>query len=255
MSMQKEGLSLEDARKRIYMLDSKGLLVKGRDNMSAQKEKFARDDMQPTKELKDVVKAVKPTAIIGAATIPQVFTEEIVRDMGMFNERPIIMALSNPTSKAECTAEQAYDWTEGRAVFASGSPFPEYRTKSGNMLYPGQGNNAYIFPGVALATITCGIHHVTDEHFLIASQAVADMVEQRHLEEGRVYPPLSGIRDISLAIATKIAEHCYKTGEAAYYPEPLDKREFIQAQMYDTEYEDHDPHFYDWPEEHMVKHI
>ena len=148
MAMEKtEGIPQEEARKKIWMKDSRGLIVKGRPEggISHHKEPFAHEHA-PMKELGDIVKELKPSVLIGAAAVGGVFTKEIIEDMSAFNKQPIIFALSNPTSKAECTAEQAYDYSEGRAVFASGSPFPTYE-KNGLLRVPGQGNNAYIFPG------------------------------------------------------------------------------------------------------------
>merc|ERR1712165_116735 len=146
------------------------------------------------KELGDIVKAIKPTCLIGATAVAGVFTEEIIKDMASFNEQPIIFALSNPTSKAECTAEAAYTHSEGRAVFASGSPFPTFEG-FGKTYEPGQGNNAYIFPGAALGVICTGIHHISDSVFLSAAEGLADMVQDSDLKVGRLYPPLSALRE------------------------------------------------------------
>merc|ERR1719367_2319506 len=129
----------------------------------------------PMGELADIVRTLKPTVLIGAAAVPNVFTPEIIRQMASFNTNPVIFALSNPTSKAECTAEQAYVHSEGRAVFASGSPFPTYHG-FGKTYEPGQGNNAYIFPGVSLAVICAGIHHISDAVFLSAAEGLASLV-------------------------------------------------------------------------------
>lgn len=253
MAMQKEaGISFEEAAKRVWMVDSRGLIVKGRSNLTHHKERFA----QTFKEMKDlnaIVKEIKPTCIIGASTIPNSFNEEIIKDMAKFNERPIIFALSNPTSKAECTAEQAYKFTNGKAIFASGSPFNAVNI-AGKTLYPGQGNNSYIFPGVSLAVILSGVHHVSDELFLLASQTLAEMVTPAMFDEGRVYPPLTDIKEISAKIATKVVEHCYKHGMASHYPEPEDKQEFVRSQMYSVEYGSFEPELYDYPKDVVVDH-
>jgi len=247
MAMVEEGMSLEDARANIYMVDSRGLIVKNRPKggVTGHKIDFAKD-MAPIDALGEVVKAIKPTAIVGAAAQPGVFTEELVKDMATYNERPIIFALSNPTSKAECTAEQAYTWSEGRCIFASGSPFDPV-TLNGKTFYPGQGNNAYIFPGVALGIICSGVHHVPDKMFLESSRALAEMVTEADLAEGRLYPPLEKIQECSTKIATFICETAYKQGKASTYPEPADKEAFVKSQLYNHNYTSALPTTYSWP--------
>merc|ERR1712168_1695632 len=185
------------ALKHIWLKDSRGLIVKDRPEggISSHKADFAHPH-EPMKELGDIVKELKPTVLIGAEAIPKVFTPEIIKDMASFNEKPIIFALSNPTSKAECTAEAAYTHSDGRAIFASGSPFPAHEM-NGKRYEPGQGNNAYIFPGVALATICTGIHHIKEEVFLASAEALANMVTSADLDVGRLYPPLGAIRECS----------------------------------------------------------
>lgn len=164
-------ISFEEACERVYMYDVDGLLVQDRPEgqLDGPKGKYAKRNLRPTRDLTDAIEQVKPTALIGATGVAGIFTEQVLKKMGELNERPIIFALSNPTSKAECTAEQAYQNTEGRCLFSSGSPFKpvEY---NGRTLYPGQGNNSYIFPGVALATIVCASRHIDEEVFLIAAE-------------------------------------------------------------------------------------
>ncbi|XP_052087376.1 NADP-dependent malic enzyme-like isoform X2 [Mytilus californianus] len=248
LAMEDEGVSHEEAISRIWMVDSRGLLVKDRPagGITGHKELFCKAH-KPIDTLGEAVKEIKPSAIIGAAAVPHAFTEEIVRDMAKFNDRPIIFALSNPTSMAECTAEEAYQWTDGRCVFASGSPFDPV-TINGKTLIPGQGNNAYIFPGVALAVISCKIKHIDEPMFLKASQTLSGLVTQQNLEEGRVYPPLSDIREVSVRIATALAEYAYSTGAASAYPEPEKKEAFIRNYLYHTEYESFIPETWSWPE-------
>ncbi|MCL4122650.1 UNVERIFIED_CONTAM: hypothetical protein GTU68_000379 [Idotea baltica] len=247
MAMESEGVPQEEARSKIFLVDSKGLIVKDRPKggVTGHKVSFAHAHA-PMEKLEDIVREIKPTALIGAAAIGGVFTPTLLKDMASFNERPIIFALSNPTSKAECTAEEAYTNTDGRAVFASGSPFDPV-TYNGRTFYPGQGNNAYIFPGVALGVICTGIHHINDDIFLMAAKALADMVTKEDLAKGRLYPPLEDIRKCSLKIATYVAEHAYRTEIASTYPEPKDKMEFIEAQLYDFHYTAALPTLYTWP--------
>jgi len=249
MAMEEEGISTEEARSKIFLKDSKGLIVKDRPSggISGHKTSFIKD-MAPIDTLEDIVKTIKPTALIGAAAIGGVFTKEILQDMASFNERPIVFALSNPTSQAECTAEEAYKYTDGKVVFASGSPFNPVEL-NGRTFYPGQGNNAYIFPGVATGVICTGIHHIQDDLFLMAAKALADMVTEEDLKSGRLYPPLADIRKCSLKIATYIAEHAYVKGLASTYPEPKDKQQFIIDQLYDFDYDRVSciPKTWDWP--------
>ncbi|XP_043223699.1 NADP-dependent malic enzyme-like isoform X1 [Amphibalanus amphitrite] len=252
MAMEQEGLSSQAAHDKIFMVDSRGLIVKNRPEggVTGHKVDYAKD-MEPMKNLGDVVKKLKPSALIGAAAQPQAFTAEILKDMGEYNKEPIIFALSNPTSMAECTAEQAYQATQGRAVFASGSPFAPV-TINGKTLYPGQGNNAYIFPGVALGVIASGMHHIGEDVFLRAAEALAKMVTDQELDAGRLYPPLENIRDVSLQIAVQLAEHAYKTGEASVYPHPDDLLAYIETHRYDFSYESPLLNTYEWPSSGMV---
>ncbi|KAL1139448.1 hypothetical protein AAG570_006432 [Ranatra chinensis] len=248
MAMMKEGTSEHDARGKIWLVDSKGLIVKDRPEggITEHKIHFAHQHA-PIKALSDVVKTIKPTVLIGAAAIGGAFTPEILQDMGKFNKTPIIFALSNPTSKAECTAEQAYTYTEGRCFFASGSPFPSF-TINGKTLTPGQGNNSYIFPGVALGVICAGIRNISNDIFLVSAEALASLVTDEDLEKGSLYPPLNTVQKCSLHIATKIAEYAYETGVAGVFPEPEDKATFIQAQCYDYFYKPALPSIYQWPQ-------
>ncbi|XP_066110237.1 NADP-dependent malic enzyme [Saccopteryx bilineata] len=248
MAMEKEGLPKEKAIKKIWMVDSKGLIVKGRAALTREKEEFAHEH-EEMKNLEDVVQDLKPTALIGVAAIGGAFSEQILKDMAAFNERPIIFALSNPTSKAECTAEQCYKATEGRAIFASGSPFDPVTLPNGRTLYPGQGNNSYVFPGVALGVVTCGLRHITDKIFLTTAEVIAQQVSDKHLEDGRLFPPLNIIRDISLKIAEKIVKDAYQEKTATVYPEPTDKEAFVRSQMYSTDYDQILPDCYSWPQE------
>ncbi|XP_036396294.1 NADP-dependent malic enzyme, mitochondrial [Megalops cyprinoides] len=250
MAMAKEGIPHAEAVRRIWMVDSKGLIVKGRGHLNHEKEEFAHEH-PPVKTLGEVVQIIKPSAIIGVAAIAGAFTEKIIKDMATFNEKPIIFALSNPTSKAECTAEQCYTLTEGRGIFASGSPFKKVTLGDGRTFYPGQGNNAYVFPGVALGVIACGVRHISDEIFLTTAEAIAEMVTEEHLAEGRLYPPLSNIREVSFKIAVKIVDYAYKKGIASLYPEPKDKEAFVLSQVYSPDYDSFTLDSYDWPQAAM----
>uniref|UniRef100_A0A8I5NL46 Malic enzyme n=1 Tax=Papio anubis TaxID=9555 RepID=A0A8I5NL46_PAPAN len=222
----------------------------GRSHLNHEKEMFAQDHPQ-VNSLEEVVRLVKPTAIIGVAAIAGAFTEQILRDMASFHERPIIFALSNPTSKAECTAEKCYRVTEGRGIFASGSPFKSVTLEDGKTFIPGQGNNAYVFPGVALGVIAGGIRHIPDEIFLLTAEQIAQEVSEQHLSQGRLYPPLSTIRDVSLRIAIKVLDYAYKHNLASYYPEPKDKEAFVRSLVYTPDYDSFTLDSYTWPKEAM----
>ncbi|XP_014767925.1 NADP-dependent malic enzyme isoform X1 [Octopus bimaculoides] len=248
LAMIEEGSTEAEAFSKIWMVDSRGLLVKNRPSggVTGHKLDFAKDHA-PVDTFDEAVEILKPTAIIGASAVAGAFTEKIIRNMAKYNERPIIFALSNPTSKAECTAEQAYTFSEGRCVFASGSPFNPV-TLNGKTYYTGQGNNAYIFPGVAMAVLTCGARHIPEAIFLHAAQKLAELVKDSHLEEGRVYPPLNEINEVSTVIAASLAEYMYREGIATTYPEPADKDAFIRTFIYNTDYEDFVPPMWDWKE-------
>jgi malate dehydrogenase (oxaloacetate-decarboxylating)(NADP+) len=180
------------------------------------------------------VEILKPTAIIGVAAVAKTFTQPVLEAMARFNERPIVFALSNPTSKSECTAEEAYRWTNGRAIFACGSPFDPV-VVNGRRFVPRQGNNSYIFPGVGLGTILCGARRVTDEMFSAAAGALARQVTETDIEQGSLYPALSRVREVSAHIATAVAQVAYDRGLATR-SRPADLFAYMSAEMYDPRY-------------------
>lgn len=227
------GLSERAARARCWYFDSQGLVVQSRADLAPHKRPFAHDHPFIA-NFQQAVESLRPTGIIGVSTAPQTFTQPILAAMAACNERPIVFALSNPTSKSECTAEQAYRWTDGRAVFASGSPFAPV-TVGDQSFVPGQGNNAYIFPGVGLGVIAAGARCVTDEMFFVAAQALAQQVTADDLAVGRVFPALSRIREVSLHIAAAVADVAYARGltQAA---KPTDLVAHIRSLMYEPEY-------------------
>jgi len=183
----------------------------------------------------DALREIKPHVLIGATGHAGAFSQEVLEIMAANHERPVVFALSNPTSKAECTAQQAYDWTNGKVVFASGSPFPPIDLGNGAQWRPGQGNNAYIFPGIGLGAIGCEATRVTDAMFLIAARALAEQVSAEDLAEVTLYPRLTQIRDVSLAIATEVAEQAYRDG-VAKLPRPSSLSEHLAALMYNPSY-------------------
>jgi malate dehydrogenase (oxaloacetate-decarboxylating)(NADP+) len=231
-----EGMREADARARCWFVDSKGLVVTSRTDLAHHKLPYAHDHAFLA-TLGEAVQALTPTALIGVSGMPQTFTQSIVEQMAALNQRPIVFALSNPTSKAECTAEQAYAWSDGRAIFASGSPFPEVEFK-GRRHVPGQGNNIYIFPGVGLGALASESREVTDAMFLAAARTLAGMVDPADLELGRVYPALTRIRDVSLRIAVAVAAEAHDTG-LARAARPDDLGADIRARMFDPVYREY----------------
>jgi malate dehydrogenase (oxaloacetate-decarboxylating)(NADP+) len=226
------GLSRAEAVNRLSFVDVKGLLVSSRSDLQEHNLAYARNESGM--DFLHAIEALRPHVLIGATGAPGTFTREVVEKMAEINERPVIFALSNPTSRAECTASQAYMWSGGRALFASGSPFDAVEFE-GRSHQSGQGNNAYIFPGLGLGAIACQASRVTETMFLAAAQTLAACVADSQLELGTLYPPLSQIREVSARIADAVAEKAYDEG-LARLPRPEDLPGYIRAQMYDPAY-------------------
>ncbi|HEX5864437.1 MAG TPA: NAD-dependent malic enzyme [Casimicrobiaceae bacterium] len=232
-AMVATGMSEAQARGRCWLFDSHGLVVTQRTDLAAHKQPYAHDH-PAIGNLLDAVKALRPTAIIGVAAVGGAFTEDVVRTMSSLNKRPIVFALSNPTSKSECTATQAYRWSDGRALFACGSPFDPV-TLDGRSHVPRQGNNSYIFPGVGLGVIVSKASRVTNEMFMQAAHTLAELVTEDDLQQGSLYPPLKNIRDVSAHIAAAVAAVAYRRG-LARGAEPADLLGFVKSQMYEPLY-------------------
>jgi malate dehydrogenase (oxaloacetate-decarboxylating)(NADP+) len=232
-AMMADGASEADARGRIWLVDSKGLVVKDRAGLNAEKMRYAHPHA-PAGDFLSAVKAIKPTAIIGVAAVGGTFTPEVLKTMADLNKRPIIFALSNPTSKAECSAEEAYRHTGGTALFACGSPYDPVKI-DGQTFVPRQGNNSYIFPGVGLGAIASATRLVTDEMFMAAAHTLAEMVSEADLKQGSLYPALPQIREVSARIAAAVAGVAYQRGLASG-PTPNDLRALVESQMYDPRY-------------------
>ncbi len=232
-ALTRKGLSEDAARGKMWFVDVDGLVVKSRTNLLPHNLPFAHEH-EPL-DFASAVRKLQPAALIGATGAPGTFSREILQLMASINDRPVVFALSNPTSKAECTAEQAYEWTAGRAVFASGSPFDPVEYE-GSTLVPGQGNNAYIFPGIGLGVIACGATRVSDEMFLASAAALAQSVSEDSLAKGAVYPPLREIREVSVRIATAVAKIAYEQG-LTQQPMPADIESQVRACVWEPEYE------------------
>jgi malate dehydrogenase (oxaloacetate-decarboxylating)(NADP+) len=224
-----EGLSLEEARRRLWFVDVNGLVVKGRTDLMEHTRPYAHD-ARPLGFV-DAIAAVRPHVLIGATGAAGTFTQTVVQRMCATNDRPVIFALSNPTSCAECTAEQAYAWSGGRAIFASGSPFAPV-VYEGATFRPAQGNNAYVFPGIGLGAVACRARTLPDDLFLAAARALARLVRRRDLDQGSLYPPLKEIRNISLEIAVAVATRTYEM-TLARARRPGNIRRTIEAMMYE----------------------
>src|SRR6201995_156835 len=233
-AMMAEGMSESDAVKRNWLVDSKGLVVKGRTGLSGHKLRYAHEQQAPIGDFLTAIQTLKPTAIIGVAAVGGAFTPEVLQAMARLNQQPIVFALSNPTSKAECSAGDAYHHTGGRALFACGSPFDPV-TLDGRTYVPRQGNNSYIFPGVGLGAIASGSKLVTDEMFMAAAHALANSVSESDLKQGSLYPALPRIREGSAQIGAAVADVAYQNG-LAVGPPPNDLIGFVQSQMYDPNY-------------------
>lgn len=180
------------------------------------------------------------------------FTRDVLELMAELNSRPVIFALSNPTSKAEATASETYEATRGQAVFASGSPFPRVEY-DGKTFISGQGNNSYIFPGIGLAIVTCAIRHIPEELFYLAAKTLAEQVTDEDLSFGLVYPPIEKIRDVSRRIAVVLADYAYVHQLAAVYPKPADLDRFIREKQYTADYEQTLPSRWDWSKKSASK--
>ncbi|WKX96426.1 hypothetical protein Q1695_012681 [Nippostrongylus brasiliensis] len=245
--MMDEGLTEKEACDNIYMVDIDGLLTKTRAASLSERHLRYAKDLPDTKSLLEVVKTVKPAGIIGASTVAGAFTEEVLREMSRINSRPIVFALSNPTSKAECTADAAYRISNGSVLFASGSPFDNVEL-NGKLYKPGQGNNAYIFPGIALGCVLFKAKHIPDKLFLLAARRVAESVTEKSLYEySRLYPRLKSIRELSIKIAVEVGDYLYKHNLATLHPRPEDMEMFIRQHVYSIEYQELINKTYDWP--------
>jgi malate dehydrogenase (oxaloacetate-decarboxylating)(NADP+) len=234
-AMVLEGAKIGEARARTFLFDVNGLMVKSREDVAEFQRPFAIDHA-PIGDFAEAVKTLKPTAIVGVSTVPKLFTQAVIEAMSVANDRPIIFPYSNPTSRSECTAEEAYRWSKGKAVFASGSPFPPVHL-DGKTFVPGQGNNVYIFPAMGMAVYATKANRVTEAMFIVAAKAVAEQVGDDSLASGLIYPPQSRIRAASLHVAVKIAEYVFAQG-LARVDRPDNIEEHIRALAYRAEYRD-----------------
>ncbi|MFK7794676.1 MAG: NAD-dependent malic enzyme [Gammaproteobacteria bacterium] len=232
-ALQKEGLSEQQARERLRFVDQEGLLVKGRSNLKEHNLPYLQNES--SRSFSETIEYFKPHVLIGATGSPSTFSQEIIEQMSRINLRPTIFALSNPTSHAECTAEQAYSWSDGRAIFSSGSPFDNVSLKD-ETFKPGQGNNAYIFPGIGLGAVACNAKLIDDDMFLVAASELAVQVSESDLAQGTLYPPLNNIREISTNIAEAVINYAYEHDLAQLHPKPDNIKQYLLDYMYDPTY-------------------
>ena len=223
----------EEARKRLWFVDNKGLVVADRDDLAPHNLPYAHNE--DNMGFLEAIEKIKPNVLIGATGAPGTFNEAVVGKMSEINEQPVIFALSNPTSRAECTAEQAYLWSGGRVLFASGSPFGPVVLDNGEVRKPGQGNNAYVFPGIGLGALAAKTTRLPESMFLAAADALASYVTADDLAAGALYPPLSEIRSVSVSIAAAVVRKSFELGLSNI--EPFDNvEEQVKAMMYNPAY-------------------
>jgi len=233
LAIAQEGVSLAEARRHNALFDINGLVVTSRADLADFQKPFAQD-RAPVSSFAAAVEALRPTGIIGVSATPKLFNRAVIEAMARINPRPIIFPYSNPTSRSECTAEEAYRWSDGRAIFASGSPFPPVEIE-GKRFVPGQGNNVYIFPAMGMALFATEATRVTDEMFMVAAQAVAEQVTKENLAIGLIYPPQSRILEASLHVAERVAACIFDQGVAGV-PRPDDIGALIRARVYHPAY-------------------
>jgi malate dehydrogenase (oxaloacetate-decarboxylating)(NADP+) len=228
-----QGMQLKDAQSRLYMFDINGLLESSRTDLVDFQKPYAHKHA-PTKDFVVAIESIKPTTIIGVSTIGGAFTQKVIETMSRLNERPVVLALSNPTEHAECTAEQAYTWSKGKAIYAAGVQFGPVHY-NGQTFLPGQANNFYIFPAVGMAIFATQAKRVTDEMFIEAGQAVADQVPPELLNQGLLYPLQSNIFETEIQTAARVAKLVFDSG-LARVERPTDMVSFIRRQVYKPEY-------------------
>jgi malate dehydrogenase (oxaloacetate-decarboxylating)(NADP+) len=232
-ALVEQGMALKDAQSRVYMFDVNGLLESSRRDLFDFQLPYAHSHM-PTKDFVSAIESIKPTTIIGVSTTGGAFTQRVVETMSRINDRPIILALSNPTEHAECTAEQAYQWSKGKAIYAAGVQFQPVHC-NGQTFLPGQANNFYIFPAVGMAIYATQAKRVTDDMFIEAAKAVADQVPPEHLTQGLIYPLQSNILEVEIQTAARVAKLVFDS-ELARVERPQDMVAFIREHVYQPQY-------------------
>jgi malate dehydrogenase (oxaloacetate-decarboxylating) len=241
--MVSEGTSREDARSSFWLLDSQGLVQTGRTDLEAEKQPFAQPQSRLSQwqlarpgqfMLQDVVTNAHPTILIGTSAQPGAFTEAVVREMAQHCERPIIFPLSNPTSKSEAHPQDIMAWTEGRALVATGSPFPPMKYNE-RTLPIGQCNNMFIFPGMGLGVIASQARFVKDEMFVVAARALSDCSPARQDPNASLYPEVENVREVAAQVALAVGKAAQQAGTAQQTSED-ELRQRITATMWTPRY-------------------
>lgn len=233
-ALVEDGLTLEQAQSKVYMFDINGLLESTRTDLADFQQVYAHKH-PATRDFVAAIESIRPTTIIGVSTIGGAFNQNVIETMSSINERPVILALSNPTEKAECTPEQAYTWSKGKAIYASGVQFPPVHF-GGRTYLPGQANNFYIFPAIGMAIFATQASRVTDEMFIEAARAVADQVPSDLLQQGLLYPPQSNILESEIQTAARVAKLVFDSGLARVSAPVTDMVSFIREHAYTPEY-------------------
>eukprot|EP00921_Rhytidocystis_pertsovi_P020451 GHVQ01032600.1.p1 GENE.GHVQ01032600.1~~GHVQ01032600.1.p1 ORF type:complete len:630 (+),score=68.71 GHVQ01032600.1:161-2050(+) len=240
----RHGMTPEECKRIFYMIDSKGLITKQRgdfDSLASFKKPYVRETDSAVTDVLATVKQIKPHAIIGLSGQGGQFNDEVLKTMGELNERPIVFSLSNPTTKSECTAEAAFRQTNGRVVFASGSPFPTVQVPTSDggtkTLQPSQGNNMYVFPGLGFGAVLCGAKEVSDGMLTAATIALADCVTEAELNAGITYPPLENVRSVSSVVAGATMERAILEGVSEKeLPADVSAAQYAIQHMYAPQY-------------------
>jgi len=242
-AMVSEGVAADQAKQALWLVDSQGLVHDRRTTSEPFKQKYAQamertSDWQVADKARitfaDVVRNVHPTVLLGTSAQPGAFTEEIVREMAAHCERPVIFPLSNPTSKSEATPINLFRWTDERALFATGSPFPPIVSERG-LIRVGQCNNSFIFPGVGLGVIASGARRVTDAMFVAAARVLSDFSPALQNPGDSLYPPLERVREISKSVALAVAHEAQTSGLAAATT-AADLEQRISEKMWQIDY-------------------
>ena len=232
-ALVEEGLTLQQAQSRVYMFDINGLLEDTRTDLVDFQKPYAHKHA-PTRDFVAAIDSIKPTTIIGVSTVGGAFTQKVIEAMSRINKRPVVLALSNPTERAECTPEQAYTWSKGKAIYAAGVQFPPVHF-NGQTFWPGQANNFYIFPAIGMAVFATQAFRVTDEMFIESARAVADQVPSELLNQGLLYPLQSNILETEIQTAARVAKLVFDS-KLARVKQPADMVAFIREHVYKPQY-------------------